>query len=119
MLLFVPLVCHHYMSGTKHSICFSGDTVSYFSSLIRDSCDGRLNTLLRIRGASCFSFCSDSDDEEPVRKSKKSPKEKQKKSKSETPPKKDPVQYVSETGNGSISTDIHFIIYCHICLDGD
>ncbi|XP_033947135.1 replication factor C subunit 1-like [Pseudochaenichthys georgianus] len=46
---------------------------------------------------------SDSDDEEPVRKSKKSPKEKQKKSKSETPPKKDPVQYVSETDSDSDS----------------
>lgn len=50
-----------------------------------------------------FSFCQffvfpDSEDEEPVKKSKKSPKEKQK-SKTEPPPKKDPVQYVSETGD--------------------
>lgn len=44
-------------------------------------------------------FCSDSE-EEPARKSKKSPKEKQKNTKPEPPPKKDPVQYVSETGNG-------------------
>uniref|UniRef100_A0AAQ5YH70 Replication factor C subunit 1 n=1 Tax=Amphiprion ocellaris TaxID=80972 RepID=A0AAQ5YH70_AMPOC len=47
------------------------------------------------------SFCSDSDDEEPVRKSKKSPKDKPKTSKAEPPPKKDPVQYVSETDSDS------------------
>lgn len=35
-----------------------------------------------------------------MRKSKKSPKEKQKTTKPEPPPKKDPVQYVSETGDG-------------------
>lgn len=36
-----------------------------------------------------------------TRKSKKSPKEKPKKAnETETPPKKDPVQYVSETGDG-------------------
>lgn len=35
-----------------------------------------------------------------MKKSKKSPKEKQKMSKTEPPPKKDPVQYVSETGEG-------------------
>ncbi|XP_063740002.1 replication factor C subunit 1 isoform X2 [Eleginops maclovinus] len=46
---------------------------------------------------------SDSEDEEPVRKSKKSPKEKEKKNKTETPPKKDPVQYVSETDSDSDS----------------
>lgn len=39
-------------------------------------------------------LCSDSDEEEPVRKSK-SPKEKAKTN------KKDPVQYVSETGDAS------------------
>ncbi|XP_038569412.1 replication factor C subunit 1 [Micropterus salmoides] len=44
---------------------------------------------------------SDSEDEEPARKSKKSPKEKQKTSKMEPPPKKDPVQYVSETDSDS------------------
>uniref|UniRef100_A0A8D0A069 Replication factor C subunit 1 n=1 Tax=Sander lucioperca TaxID=283035 RepID=A0A8D0A069_SANLU len=42
-----------------------------------------------------------SEDEEPVRKSKKSPKEKQKTSQTVPPPKKDPVQYVSETDAGS------------------
>uniref|UniRef100_A0A3Q1J726 Replication factor C subunit 1 n=1 Tax=Anabas testudineus TaxID=64144 RepID=A0A3Q1J726_ANATE len=45
-------------------------------------------------------FCSDSE-EEPARKSKKSPKEKQKNTKPEPPPKKDPVQYVSETDSDS------------------
>ncbi|XP_034713970.1 replication factor C subunit 1 isoform X2 [Etheostoma cragini] len=44
---------------------------------------------------------SDSEDEEPARKSKKSPKEKQKTSQIEPPPKKDPVQYVSETDSDS------------------
>ncbi|XP_042340871.1 replication factor C subunit 1 isoform X2 [Plectropomus leopardus] len=44
---------------------------------------------------------SDSEDEEPVSKSKKSPKEKQKTGKTEPPPKKDPVQYVSETDSDS------------------
>lgn len=44
---------------------------------------------------------SDSEDEEPTRKSKKSPKEKRKKSKMEPLPKKDPVQYVSETDSDS------------------
>ncbi|XP_071360428.1 replication factor C subunit 1 [Trachinotus anak] len=43
---------------------------------------------------------SDSE-EEPVRKSKKSPKEKQKARKTSPPPKKDPVQYVSETDSDS------------------
>lgn len=42
-----------------------------------------------------------------MRKSKKSPKEKQKTSKTEPPPKKDPVQYVSETGDGTM-------VYHHI-----
>lgn len=49
--------------------------------------------------ASLFCFFPDSD-EEPVRKSKKSPKEKQKATKLDAPAKKDPVQYVSETGDG-------------------
>lgn len=44
-------------------------------------------------------FCwSDSEDEDLVKKSKKSPKGKQKVSKKQSPPRKDPVQYVSETG---------------------
>lgn len=44
---------------------------------------------------------SDSEDDEPVGKSNKSPKEKSKTSKAEPPPKKDPVQYVSETDSDS------------------
>uniref|UniRef100_A0A8C3AYC8 Replication factor C subunit 1 n=1 Tax=Cyclopterus lumpus TaxID=8103 RepID=A0A8C3AYC8_CYCLU len=40
-------------------------------------------------------------DEKPARKSNKSPKEKRTTGKMEPLPKKDPVQYVSETGNGS------------------
>ncbi|XP_068561564.1 replication factor C subunit 1 isoform X2 [Cebidichthys violaceus] len=44
---------------------------------------------------------SDSEDEKPARKSKKSPKEKQTASKIKPPPKKDPVQYVSETDSDS------------------
>lgn len=48
-----------------------------------------------------FSVSPDSEDEE-VKKSKKSPKAKQKMNKTEPPPKKDPVQYVSETGNGTL-----------------
>lgn len=46
-------------------------------------------------------LCSDSDDEVPVKKSTKSPKEKQR-SKKEAPQKKDPVQYVSETGDDTL-----------------
>lgn len=42
---------------------------------------------------------ADSEDEKLAKKSKKSPKEKQKTSKLEPAPKKDPVQYVSETGD--------------------
>lgn len=42
---------------------------------------------------------ADSEDEKVAKKSKKSPKEKQKTSKLEPAPKKDPVQYVSETGD--------------------
>uniref|UniRef100_A0A7N6BL04 Replication factor C subunit 1 n=1 Tax=Anabas testudineus TaxID=64144 RepID=A0A7N6BL04_ANATE len=48
-------------------------------------------------------FCSDSE-EEPARKSKKSPKEKQKNTKPEPPPKKDPVQYVSETDSDNFQS---------------
>lgn len=44
---------------------------------------------------------SDSEDEKPVSKSKKSPKEKPMPSKADPPPKKDPVQYVSETDSDS------------------
>ncbi|XP_041642033.1 replication factor C subunit 1 [Cheilinus undulatus] len=44
---------------------------------------------------------SDSDEEQPVRKSNKSPKEKKMTSKTEPLPKKDPVQYVSETDSDS------------------
>ncbi|KAM3623637.1 uncharacterized protein V6R79_013588 [Siganus canaliculatus] len=44
---------------------------------------------------------SDSDDERLVRHVKKSPKEKPKQSKKESPPKPDPVQYVSETDSDS------------------
>ncbi|XP_029993926.1 replication factor C subunit 1 isoform X3 [Sphaeramia orbicularis] len=44
---------------------------------------------------------SDSEDEKPVIKSKKSPKEKPMPSKADPPPKKDPVQYVSETDSDS------------------
>lgn len=47
---------------------------------------------------------SDSDDDVPVKKSTKSPKEKQR-GKKEPPPKKDPVQYVSETGDDTCSHD--------------
>uniref|UniRef100_A0A8C5IA59 Replication factor C subunit 1 n=1 Tax=Gouania willdenowi TaxID=441366 RepID=A0A8C5IA59_GOUWI len=47
---------------------------------------------------SLYSHCSDSEDEEePVKKTKKAPTEKLKSSRPEPPPKKDPVQYVSET----------------------
>ncbi|XP_003972215.2 replication factor C subunit 1 isoform X1 [Takifugu rubripes] len=44
---------------------------------------------------------SDSEDEDLVKKSKKSPKGKQKVSKKQSPPRKDPVQYVSETDSDS------------------
>ncbi|KAM7419203.1 hypothetical protein PAMA_016359 [Pampus argenteus] len=44
---------------------------------------------------------SDSEEEKPAQKSKKSPKERQKTSKAEPHPKKDPVQYVSETDSDS------------------
>ncbi|KAM8878792.1 replication factor C subunit 1 isoform 2-T2 [Spinachia spinachia] len=44
---------------------------------------------------------SDSEDEKPVRKTKKSPKDKQTTRKTEPQPKKDPVQYVSETDSDS------------------
>ncbi|XP_028302099.1 replication factor C subunit 1 isoform X2 [Gouania willdenowi] len=45
---------------------------------------------------------SDSEDEEePVKKTKKAPTEKLKSSRPEPPPKKDPVQYVSETDSDS------------------
>lgn len=52
-------------------------------------------------GTFCISVPPDSEDED-VKKSKKSPKAKQKMNKTEPPPKKDPVQYVSETGNGTL-----------------
>lgn len=48
----------------------------------------------------CF-LGSDSDDDVPVKKSTKSPKEKPR-SKKEAPLKKDPVQYVSETGDDTL-----------------
>ncbi|XP_056265481.1 replication factor C subunit 1 [Pseudoliparis swirei] len=44
---------------------------------------------------------SDSEDEEPAKKSNKSPKEKRTTGKMEPLPKKDPVQYVSETDSDS------------------
>uniref|UniRef100_A0AAQ4QYK9 Replication factor C subunit 1 n=1 Tax=Gasterosteus aculeatus aculeatus TaxID=481459 RepID=A0AAQ4QYK9_GASAC len=44
---------------------------------------------------------SDSEDEKPARKTKKSPKEKPTTRKTEAPPKSDPVQYVSETDSDS------------------
>lgn len=47
---------------------------------------------------SCNFLSSDSEDEDLVKKSKKVPKEKQTLSKIKSPPRKDPVQYVSETG---------------------
>lgn len=50
----------------------------------------------------CFSVSPDSEDEKPARKTKKSPKEKPTTRKTEAPPKSDPVQYVSETGNGVV-----------------
>lgn len=46
----------------------------------------------------CNFVSSDSEDEDSVKKSRKSPKGKQKASKKQSPPRKDPVQYVSETG---------------------
>lgn len=48
----------------------------------------------------CF-FGLDSDDDVPVKKSTKSPKEKPR-SKKEALLKKDPVQYVSETGDDTL-----------------
>lgn len=46
-----------------------------------------------------FNFLSsDSEDEDLVKKSKKFPQGKQTISKIKSPPRKDPVQYVSETG---------------------
>lgn len=47
---------------------------------------------------SCNFLSSDSEDEDLVKKSKKFPKGKQTISKIKSPPRKDPVQYVSETG---------------------
>lgn len=52
----------------------------------------------RIEWEASFLCWSDSEDEDLVKKSKKTPKGKQKVSKKQSPPKKDPVQYVSETG---------------------
>lgn len=46
----------------------------------------------------CNFLYSDSEDEDLLKKSKKFPKGKQTTSKIKSPPKKDPVQYVSETG---------------------
>lgn len=46
-----------------------------------------------------YTLCQDSDDEILVNKSKKSRKEKLKAAKADQSLKKDPVQYVSETGN--------------------
>uniref|UniRef100_A0A665WMD5 Replication factor C subunit 1 n=1 Tax=Echeneis naucrates TaxID=173247 RepID=A0A665WMD5_ECHNA len=48
-------------------------------------------------------------EEEPVIKSKKSPKEKEKSRKTSQPSKKDPVHYVSETGDGLYSYFTHFV----------
>lgn len=48
--------------------------------------------------SSCL-FCSDEEEEQPVLKSKKSSKKKGAASKAEPLCKKDPVQYVSETGD--------------------
>lgn len=62
------------------------------------TCYRQIGTLVFILPA-CFSVSPDSEDEDLVKKSKKSPKEKQKSRARDPPPKKDPVQYVSETGS--------------------
>lgn len=54
----------------------------------------------------CNVLSSDSDDEDLVKKSNKFPKGKQKITRIKSPPRKDPVQYVSETGEFNNNTTL-------------
>lgn len=67
-------------------------------------------SIFSMRDMLCFYLSPDSEDEDLVKKSKKSPKVKQKNRKME--PKNDPVQYVLETGDFIV---VYYIVW-HIAF---
>lgn len=66
----------------------------------------------------CNFVSLDSEEEDLVKKSPKSPKGKQKTSKIKAPPKKDPVLYVSETGELHSSLSYQGHVYMSNTLNG-